>query len=109
MADLLNRVLRVGEGRKLKELEHVARATNRLADEVEALDDDAIRSRFAALRDDVRARIADGADVEATLRDVEPEALRPGARGRVARACRCATSTSRSWAARASTAAGSPR
>jgi preprotein translocase subunit SecA len=74
MADLLNRVLRVGEGRKLKELEHVARAANRLADEVEALDDDAIRSRFAALRDDVRARIADGAEVEATLRDVEPEA-----------------------------------
>ena len=86
MADLLNRVLRVGEGRKLKELEHVARAANRLADEVEALDDDSIRSRFAALRDDVRARIAElTAEAEVVVGDPANDGAQ-GACGRGLRA-----------------------
>ena len=73
MSDLLNRVLRAGEGRKLKELTAVARAVNRLEEGVAALPDEGLRSRYAELRDEVRARLADGEDVTGVLDDVQAE------------------------------------
>jgi preprotein translocase subunit SecA len=73
MAELLNRVLRVGEGRKLKELTGVARAANALEDDAAALDDAGLRGRFDELRGEVQERLASGEDVAAVLREVEPE------------------------------------
>jgi preprotein translocase subunit SecA len=75
MSELLNRVLRVGEGRKLRDLTAVARAANRLEESVAALDDAGLRARFAELRDEVAERLADGDDVKTTLDDVQPEAF----------------------------------
>ncbi|CAA9551545.1 MAG: Protein translocase subunit SecA [uncultured Thermoleophilia bacterium] len=73
MAELLNRVLRVGEGRKLKELTAVARATNAFEEETAALDDAGLKARYAELREEVEGRLEDGEELGGVLRDVEPE------------------------------------
>jgi preprotein translocase subunit SecA len=73
MSNLLNRVLRIGEGRRLKALEDAARAVNALEPEMKALSDDELRDRYAGLRDAVRSRVAEGEDTEAVLLDVQAE------------------------------------
>ena len=70
---LLNRVLRVGEGRRLKALEEAARTVNSLEDSITPLSDEELRDRYGQLRDQVRERIADGEDPEKALRDVQAE------------------------------------
>ena len=70
---LLNRVLRVGEGRRLKALEEAARTVNSLEDSITPLSDDELRERYGQLRDQVRAPIAEGEDPEKALRDVQAE------------------------------------
>jgi preprotein translocase subunit SecA len=76
MPDVLNRLLRVGEGRRLKELERVAAETATFAEEMEALSDEDLQARYDALRTQVRERIEPDDDretVEAILAEVEAE------------------------------------
>src|SRR5262249_25912267 len=70
---LLNRVLRVGEGRRLKSLEDATRSVNAFEDEIAALSDDELRDRYGALREQVQARADDGDDLEKALREVQAE------------------------------------
>ena len=70
---LLNRVLRVGEGRRLKALEEAARTVNSLEASITPLSDEELRERYGQLRDQVRERIAGGEDSEKALRDVQAE------------------------------------
>jgi preprotein translocase subunit SecA len=70
---LLNRVLRVGEGRRLKALEEAARTVNSLEDSITPLSDEELRVRYGQLRDQVRERIDAGEDPEKALRDVQAE------------------------------------
>src|SRR6476620_4812095 len=72
---LLNRVLRVGEGRRMKALEDATRTVNAFEDEIAALSDDELRDRYGSLRDHVRAQIAEGEDTEKALREVQAEAF----------------------------------
>ncbi len=73
MSDLLNRVLRLGEGRKLKRLEGLVREAAGHGERVGALSDDGLRERYAELRVEVQGRLADGDEVESVLEDVEAE------------------------------------
>jgi preprotein translocase subunit SecA len=73
MSNLFSRVLRVGEGRRLKGLEDAARAVNVYEDDVRALADEDLRARYADIREAVQERVAGGEDVERALRDVQPE------------------------------------
>ncbi len=75
MSNLLSRVLRVGEGRRLKALEDATRAVNAFEDGFRELTDDELRDRFADLRDGLQLRVSDGEDVERSLRDAQPEAF----------------------------------
>src|SRR3954447_23146641 len=70
---LLNRVLRVGEGRRLKALEEATRSVNAFEDEIAALSDEGLRDRYAGLREQVRARVEDGDDMERAMREVQAE------------------------------------
>jgi preprotein translocase subunit SecA len=63
---IFNRMLRTGEGKKLKELEAVAERVNALEPEVSALSDDELRARTPWLR----GRLVDGE----TLDDIEADA-----------------------------------
>ena len=63
---ILQRVLRVGEGKRLKELEQLAEQVNALEPELEALSDDELRSRTQWFRDRL--------DAGETLDDLEVEA-----------------------------------
>ncbi len=67
MVDILNRVLRVGEGRRLRGLESFARRVNAFEPEVQSLDDVGIRARYRDMRDRVAAAIADGTSPEDAL------------------------------------------
>lgn len=67
MATVLERVLRMGEGRTLRKLEAYAKATNALEEDFSALSDAELRSETAELR----ARLAAGE----TLDDLLPEAF----------------------------------
>jgi preprotein translocase subunit SecA len=76
MPDVFNRLLRVGEGRRLKELERVAAETAAYAEEFEALTDEELRVRYDEIRADVRSRIepdADRDEVQEILAEVEAE------------------------------------
>ncbi len=76
MAELFNRILRVGEGKRLRELEGIVRATNALADDAAALSDEGLRERYAELREQYRAEAGDDPDpdaVERALAALEPE------------------------------------
>ncbi|MCP4307057.1 MAG: preprotein translocase subunit SecA [bacterium] len=64
---LFNRILRVGEGKQLKELEKLAVLVNSLEPEIEQLTDDQLRAKT----DEFRKRIVDGE----TLDDIEAEAF----------------------------------
>jgi preprotein translocase subunit SecA len=63
---IFNKVLRAGEGKRIKELERLAEAVNALEDEVEALSDDELKARTQWFRD----RLTQGE----TLDDIEVEA-----------------------------------
>ncbi len=67
MASLLDRLLRAGEGKILKQLTLIAGQVSRLEDDMVALSDGELRG----LTDEFRARLADGA----TLDDLLPEAF----------------------------------
>lgn len=67
MASLLEKVLRVGEGRTLRRLEHYARAVNALEDGFEALSDEELRDETVALRE----RYVNGESLD----DLLPEAF----------------------------------
>ena len=76
MPDVFNRLLRVGEGRRLKELERIATEAAGYAEELEALTDEELRSRYDAIREDVRPRIEPEDDrdaVQDVLAEVEAE------------------------------------
>src|SRR5690242_21684801 len=72
---LLNRVLRMGEGRRLKTLEQAARDVNALEPEIEPLTDDELRERYDALRQEVARRLAEDEDVDRVLPDYQAEAF----------------------------------
>jgi preprotein translocase subunit SecA len=67
VASLLDRILRAGEGKILKQLTLVTQQVNRLEDDMTALSD----GELAALSDEFRARLADGASLD----DLLPEAF----------------------------------
>ncbi|MDX6524907.1 MAG: preprotein translocase subunit SecA, partial [Gaiellales bacterium] len=67
MADLLNKLLRAGEGKTLRRLESTVRDVNALEDEFEALPDDELREKTA----EFRGRLEQGE----TLDDLLPEAF----------------------------------
>ncbi len=76
MADLFNKLLRVGEGKRLKELQRIVDATNSLADEAAALSDDGLRERYAELRQQAQERLGDAPtkdELQNVLADFEPE------------------------------------
>jgi preprotein translocase subunit SecA len=67
MADLLNKILRAGEGKTLRRLESTVRDVNALEDEFAALSDDELRGKTA----EFRGRLEQGE----TLDDLLPEAF----------------------------------
>ncbi len=67
MANVLERALRVGEGRLLRRLKHYAEAINQLEDDFKSLTDDELRNETVELRE----RYANGE----TLDDLLPEAF----------------------------------
>ncbi len=67
MADLLNKLLRAGEGKALRRLEHTVREINALEDEFAELSDDDLRGKTAEFRE----RLEQGE----TLDDLLPEAF----------------------------------
>ena len=67
MADLLNKILRAGEGKTLRRLESTVRDVNALEDEFAALTDDELRGKTAEFRE----RLEQGE----TLDDLLPEAF----------------------------------
>ncbi len=76
MADLFNKLLRVGEGKRLKELQRIVDATNSLADETAALSDAGLRERYAELRQLVQERLGEQPtkdELQDVLADFEPE------------------------------------
>ena len=79
MANLLERVLRVGEGAILRKLKHYATAINALEDAFSGLTDDELRAETS----DFRERYANGESLD----DLLPEAfaaVREAGRGGVA-------------------------
>ena len=76
MANLFNRLLSVGEGKRLKELQRIVDAANALAEETEALSDDGLRERYAELRQLAQERLGDAVgkdEIQSVLADFEPE------------------------------------
>ena len=64
---VLNKILRLGEGRKAKQLAKIAEAVNGLSDDMAALDDAALQAKT----DEFRARLDEGA----TIDDLQVEAF----------------------------------
>jgi preprotein translocase subunit SecA len=75
MPGFMDRVLRVGEGKRLKALESATRAVNSFEPDMEARSDEELRDRYQELRDQVLDRIEQGDDVDVALADVQPEAF----------------------------------
>ncbi len=67
MASLLDKILRLGEGRILRELEHVARDVNAIEERYVAMSDEELRGQT----DLFKQRLADGEDLD----DLLPEAF----------------------------------
>jgi preprotein translocase subunit SecA len=67
MSKLLDRVLRMGEGRRLRTLEDATRAVNALESEMQALSDAGLADRYAELRDQVQA----ASDLDVALADAQ--------------------------------------
>ena len=87
MVDIVDKALRMGEGRQIKKLELVAQATNALEDEIAALNDEELKGQTAKFKQ----RLDNGESLDKLM----PEA--------------CVTSTCSSWAARRCTGATSPK
>ncbi|OZG55606.1 protein translocase subunit SecA [Bifidobacterium tissieri] len=67
MVAVLDKVLRIGEGRQLRKLQSVAEATNALEDEISSLSDDELRAQTAKFKQ----RIENGEDLDKIM----PEAF----------------------------------
>ena len=67
MVDIVDKALRMGEGRQLKRLENVAKAVNALEDEVSALSDEELKGQTAKFKQ----RLDNGAKLD----DLMPEAF----------------------------------
>ena len=50
MVDIVDKALRMGEGRQIKKLEHVAQATDALEDEIAALNDEELKGQTAKFK-----------------------------------------------------------
>ena len=50
VVDIVDKALRMGEGRQIKKLENVAKATNALEDEIAALDDEELKGQTAKFK-----------------------------------------------------------
>ena len=98
---IIDKLLRIGEGKILRQLETISKAVNAIEDDFVKMTDDELRGMTA----EFRARLEQGEDLD----DHHARGLRHGARGLQARARPCAPSTCRSWAARRCTSATSPR
>ena len=66
MVALLDKILRAGEGRQVKNLEKVARLVNQFEESISQLSDQGLRAKT----DEFKARLADGEDLD----DLLPEA-----------------------------------
>ena len=100
MANLLTKILRMGEGRKVKALQQRVEAVTALEPEVEKLSDGALRAKT----DEFRERLSEGE----TLEDILPEAYAV-VRETSRRTLGCGPSTCRSWAVSPCTRVRSPR
>src|ERR1700674_2140769 len=69
MSKLVDRVLRVGEGRRLRTLEHATRAVNALEPQIEALSDAELKEHYVALRE----RVASAEDAKRELDATQAE------------------------------------
>ena len=67
MVDIVDQALRMGEGRQIKKLEHVAEAVNKLEDQMVVMSDDELKGQTAKFKE----RLANGE----TLDDLMPEAF----------------------------------
>ncbi len=67
MVDIVDKALRMGEGRQIKKLEHVAEAVNKLEDQMVVMSDDELKGQTAKFKE----RLANGE----TLDDLTPEAF----------------------------------
>ncbi|MEE1296856.1 MAG: preprotein translocase subunit SecA, partial [Bifidobacterium sp.] len=67
MVDIVDKALRMGEGRQIKRLENVAKEVNALEDRISALTDEELKAQT----DKFKKRLADGE----TLDDLMPEAF----------------------------------
>ncbi|MCQ4974613.1 hypothetical protein NE662_10385, partial [Bifidobacterium pseudocatenulatum] len=63
----VDKALRMGEGRQIKKLEHVAQATNALEDEIAALTDEELKGQTAKFKQ----RLANGESLDTLM----PEAF----------------------------------
>jgi preprotein translocase subunit SecA len=89
---ILDKLLRIGEGKILRQLEGISQAVNAIEDDFVAMSDAELQGMTVELRE----RYAKGESLD----DLMPEAFAT---------MREATSTCRSWAAPRSTSATSPR
>ncbi|KOA62185.1 preprotein translocase subunit SecA [Bifidobacterium animalis subsp. animalis MCC 0499] len=67
VVDIVDKALRMGEGRQIKKLEHVAEAVNKLEDQMVAMSDEELKGQTAKFKE----RLANGE----TLDDLMPEAF----------------------------------
>lgn len=67
MVDIVDKALRMGEGRQIKKLEHVAEAVNKLEDQMVAMSDEELKGQTAKFKE----RLTNGE----TLDDLMPEAF----------------------------------
>ncbi|MDN6016846.1 MAG: hypothetical protein L0H91_00655, partial [Bifidobacterium mongoliense] len=67
MVDIVDKALRMGEGRQIKKLGDVARAVNALEDEISALSDEELKGQTAKFR----RRLENGEKLD----DLMPEAF----------------------------------
>ena len=80
MVDIVDKALRMGEGRQIKKLEHVAQATNALEDEIAALNDEELKGQTAKFKQ----RLDNGESLDklmpeafATVREASKRTLGP--------------------------------
>ena len=100
MVDIVDKALRMGEGRQIKKLEHVAQATDALEDEIAALNDEELKGQTAKFKQ----RLDNGESLDKLM----PEAFAT-VREASSAPWACATSTCSSWVARRCTGATSPK
>ena len=98
---VFTKVLRAGEGKKVRRLAELVPLIGALEPEMQGLSDDALAHKTVEFKERL--------DQGETLDDLADRGLRRRARGGLAGARASATSTSSSWAAWPCTSAGSPR